>query len=302
MKRLLFGIALAASAFTVVLLPASVGADISPTQTTQVILSCTDGHSVILWADAATLTSLTADVQSLNASGSSCALNTTAANPATTSAKWTVYDYNPSGQALAPRNSPGSMPATTSGDTTMFDFLADHFTALLTTTDKSLTGDLSTATLTDEISTSGPAASFVTQHNENCTSNVPATVRFYFVSPSASGPSTGTSPPGTGGTTGAGFYTSFWWSNPVNLPLTSGNQAPTTISADMSNPAEWSDWNGQPGVNPAVTAAFIEATQHVQQIGLSFGGTCFFETGARAVYGSGSPPPYEVFSSTFSES
>lgn len=301
MKRLLFGIALAASAFVVILLPASVGADIISTPTTQVILSCADGHSVILWVDAATLTSLTADVQSLNANGSSCTLDTTAADPPTTSATWTVYDYNPSGQEIAPRNSPNSMPATTSGNTTMFDFLADHFTALLTTTDKSLTGALSTATLTDQISTSGPATSFVTQHNETCTSNTPATVRFYFVSPAASGPSTGTSPPGTGGTTGAGFYTSFWWSNPVNLPLISGNQGPTQISAHMSNPAEWSDWNGQSGANPLVTAAFIAATQHVQQIGLSFGGTCFFETGAQAVYGAGDPPPYELFSSVFSE-
>jgi len=96
MMRLLFGFALA-SAFAVLLLPASVGADISPTQTTQVLLSCADGHSVILSADSATLTSLTADVQALNASGASCTMNTTATDP-TTPAKWTVYDYNPSGQ------------------------------------------------------------------------------------------------------------------------------------------------------------------------------------------------------------
>ena len=70
----------------------------------------------------------------------------------------------------------------------------------------------------------------------------------------------------------------------------------------MSDPAEWSDWNGQSGANPAVTPAFLKAIQNVQQIGLSFGGTCFFETGAQAVYGSGNPPPYEVFSSMFSES
>ena len=155
MKRLLFAFTLAA-ACAVLLLPASVGADISPTQTTQVILSCADGHSVILSADAATLTSLTTDVQALNASGASCTMNTTATDP-TTSAKWTVYDYNPSGQEIAPRNSPGSLPATTSGATTTFNFLADHFTALLTTTDKSLTGDLSGTTLTDQISISGPA-------------------------------------------------------------------------------------------------------------------------------------------------
>src|SRR5579859_1131524 len=99
MKRLLFGFTLAA-ACAVLLLPASVGADISPTQTTQVILSCADGHSVILSADAATLTSLTADVQALNAGGASCTMDTTATDP-TASAKWTVYDYNPSGHEIA---------------------------------------------------------------------------------------------------------------------------------------------------------------------------------------------------------
>jgi hypothetical protein len=113
MKRLLFGVAFAAAAFGVALLPGSVAADLIPTQTTQVILTCNDGHSVSLSADPATLASLTAAVQSLNASGSSCALNTTSADPPATAAKWTVYDYNASGQEIAPRNSPGSEPAST---------------------------------------------------------------------------------------------------------------------------------------------------------------------------------------------
>jgi len=38
----------------------------------------------------------------------------------------------------------------------------------------------------------------------------------------------------------------------------------------------------------------------VQAIGLSFGGLCFFETGVTAEY-PGTPPPYEMFSSKFSE-
>jgi len=73
-----------------------------------------------------------------------------------------------------------------------------------------------------------------------------------------------------------------------------------SITANMSDPAEWSDWNGQRGTaTPAVTAAFVEATQHVQSIGLSFGGECFFETGV-------TPTPdtftNELFSSQFGES
>ena len=265
-------------------------------QSYQVILSCTDGHSVVLWVDAATLTSLAADVDAINASGTgvTCRLDSTALDPSSQTTAWTVYDYNPSNNALAPRNAPNKMPATTMISTTTFDFLPGKFTALLTTTERSLTGDLSTTMLRDEISVSGPATTFMTQHNggANCSSNIPATVRFYFVSPSASGSTVGMPP--------AGFYTQFWWSNPTNVPLTAGNQS-GTITASLSDPNEWSDWNGQRGgSSPEVLEAFMEATHNVQTVGLSFGGECFFETGVTAVYPS-TTPPYEVFSSNFSE-
>jgi hypothetical protein len=244
------------------------------TVNTQVTLSCNDGHSVMFQVDQITLSSLLADVQAINTSGTGtiCTLGTAAIAPSNEPAKWTVYDYNPSNQAIAPRNSPNSMPATTTGDTTSFPFKLNIYTALLTTTDSSLTGDLSTKTLSDTITVTGDAASFMTQHNGgDCVSNVPAAVRFYFRSPSASGPSTGTPP--------AGFYTQFWWSNPISMPLVSGNDS-GTITANMADPSEWSDWNGQRGdSSPAVLEAFLEATHKVQAIGLSFGGECFFETG-----------------------
>ena len=134
----------------------------------------------------------------------------------------------------------------------------------------------------------------MTQHGGgDCVGNTPAAVRFFFRSPSASGSSVGTPP--------AGFYTQFWWSNPTNLPLDSGIQF-GTITANMADPNEWSDWNGQGGgSSPTVLEAFLEATQKVQAIGLSFGGECFFETGVTAVYPAGNPPPYETLSSEFSE-
>src|SRR5438067_9748780 len=136
------------------------------------------------------------------------------------------------------------MPATTTGATTTFQFKPDIYTALLTTTDPTLTGNLSGRTLSDTITVSGDAKSFMTQHNGgDCVGNIPAAVRFYFTSPAASGSSVGTPP--------AGFYTAFWWSNPVRLHLLSGNQLGTII-AHMSNPAEWSDWNAQSGANPLV--------------------------------------------------
>jgi hypothetical protein len=268
-------------------------AQIPTTTTAKVTLSCTDGHSVIFEAGQTELTSLLADVLAINASGTgtTCALTAAALDPSAETTEWTVYDYNPSDRALAPRNSPNSMPATTpdGGTTWTFAFLPNTYTALFTTKDPNLTGDLSTKTLSDSISVSGDAASFMTQNGGgDCVGNIPAAVRFYFRSPSASGSSVGTPP--------AGFYTQFWWSNPINLQLITGNQPSGTITAQMSNLAEWSDWNGQPASNPAVTAAFLEATHKVQAIGLSFGGECFFETGV-------TPTSFtkETFSSMFSE-
>ena len=263
-------------------------ADLGLALPTQVTLTCNDGHSVVLWADAATLTSLTADVSSINGGGTglSCTLDTSAGTTSEPT-DWTVYDYNPSNRALAPRNSPNSMPATTSGATTTFNFKSNIFTALLTTTDPSLDGDLATKTLSDTVTLSGdPGATFISQNGDGC--NAPATARFYFVSPSASGPSTG-SPP-------AGFYTRFWWSNPVAVPLGTDPEGPVTIEAHMFNPSEWSDWNGQNGASQP--EAFTEATHKVQAIGLSFGGGCFFENGVTAI---NNPNNTEQFSSTFTE-
>jgi hypothetical protein len=265
---------------------------------TRVTLSCNDGHSLIFQADQTTLTSLLADVQAINASGTGtiCTVDTAAIDPSSETTEWTVYDYNPSNQAIAPRNSPNSMPATTSdgGVTWMFPFLPSAYTALFTTTDPNMIGDQSMTTLTDNIMVSGsPTSTFMTQHGGgDCVNNIPAAVRFFFRSPSASGSSVGTPP--------AGFYTQFWWSNPVNLQLLAGTQS-GTITANMADPNEWSDWNGQRASEPAVLEAFMEATHKVQAIGLSFGGECFFETGVTAEYPAGTPPPYEIFSSKFGE-
>src|SRR5439155_465541 len=170
-------------------------------QSYQVILSCTDGHSVILWVDAATLTSLAGDVEAIKASdtGVSCTLGSRALDPSSQTTIWTVDDYNPSNNALAPRNAPSKLPASTSASETKFHFL------------------------------------------------------------------------------------------------------PGTITATVGDPAEWSDWNGQPASSPDVSAAFEKAIHHVQTVGLSFSGLCFVETGVIAEYPSGTPPPDEVFSSTFSE-
>src|SRR6266849_6245311 len=106
---------------------------------TQVTLSCNAGHS--------------------------CTLDPAATPPTS----WTVFDYNPSGQAIRPRLSADSMPATTSGNTTSFPFKLSTFTALLTTTDASLTGDLSMKTLSVSVGVTGGSGMFEDQHNGGCT-------------------------------------------------------------------------------------------------------------------------------------
>ena len=77
----------------------------------------------------------------------------------------------------------------------------------------------------------------------------------------------------------------------MHLDLLQGDQS-GDITVQM-NPAEWSDWNGQSGlVHPE---NFAIAASKVQEIGLSFGGDCFFETGVKA------DAPPESFSSSFTE-
>jgi|GEM_PF-1157960 len=263
---------------------------------TAVVLSCNDGHSVAATVDQATLTNLLADVQAIDASGTglSCTLDTPSIDPSFESSDWTVYDYNPSGRAISPRQSAGDLPASSpdGGTTWQFNFKPNVYTALFTTRDPSLTGNLcptplTCKTLNDSISVNGSAGTFMTQSNGgDCASNFPASVRFFFRSPSASGPSTAPS---------TGFYTQYWWSNPVHLDLVSGMQS-GVIAESLANLHGWSDWNGQEAY--LFPEAFTEATQNVQAIGLSFGGDCFFETGVTADPGTVSD---EQFGSMFFE-
>ena len=251
---------------------------------TQITLSCNDGHSVTAAVDTTTLLELTAAVQALagDPTGLSCTIDPAATPPAS----WTVYDYNPSGQAIAPRVSAASMPATNDGTTVSFPFKLNTYTALLTTTDPSLTGDLSMKSLNVTVSVSGGGGTFQDQHNGGCTPDTKS-VRFYFASPKASG---------TTGTGTTGFYTQFWWSNPMSVPLVTDSQGAMTISQPVNAMHMWSDWNGKKATDsPAVTEKFVIAIHNVQAVGLSFGGGCFFENGVTTSDGSG------TFNSTFTE-
>ena len=195
---------------------------------------------------------------------------------------WTVYDYNPSGRALAPRVSAASMPATMASDGTVsFPFKLNTYTALLSTTDESLTGDLSNKTLQVTVSVAGGAGTFKDQNGGGCLPDM-QTVRFKFTSSTA------------GGTTG--FFTQFWWSNPVHVTLSTDPQPSMTITQIVNSPSMWSDWNGKSAdSSPEIMEAFQDAIHKVNAIGLSFGGGCFFENGVTTSDGQG------TFSSKFTE-
>jgi len=273
-------IAFVASLAFIAATPASAIAD---TNETQITLTCNDGHSVTFALDPAALLALTAEVQALSdPSGLSCTLDPADPPPAS----WTVYDYNPSGQALRPRVSANSMPATTAGDGSIsFPFKLNTYTALLTTTDKSLTGDLSSKTLTAMVEVLDGDGTF--QHRNTPCDPGESFVRFFFVSPKASG----TTGPGT-----TGFYTQFWWSNPAHVPLVTDPQPKASMGAVVTEPTEWSDWNGKRGDDsPAVLEHFMVAIHNVQTVGLSFGGGCFFENVVTTSDGGG------TFHTTFTE-
>lgn len=187
---------------------------------------------------------------------------------------WTEFVYNSSGNALKGVALPDS-----SGGNASFDFASGVYTALLTTSDKSLTGDLTGRTLNATVTMSGVTGAFVDQNGSTC--GTPPSVRLYFNSG------------GTGQGGQRGFYTTFWWSNPVSLVLANGTFAPMSVS--LNDPGAWSDWNGTFGDDPAIAGAFATAATKVLSVGLSFGGGCFFENGVTVDSGSG------TFSSTFSE-
>lgn len=191
----------------------------------------------------------------------------------TTNPNWSVGNYTSSSKTL--NHASASYNASTG--TASFNFGSNLYTALLTTNNKSLVGNLTNRTLTDSISITNMSATatFIDQNGGGCTPDNQS-VRFYFQ------------------TSGKFAYTNFWWSNPESLPLT--NNASGAITQAVNAPGAWSDWNGQVGnSSAAVQAAFTKAIANVTKVGLSFGGGCFFENGVTASDGTG------TFSSTFTE-
>jgi hypothetical protein len=154
-----------------------------------------------------------------------------------------------------------------------FTFESAPNDALLTTTNPAqssqLLGDLTGKTLSATVGvtiTSG--APVFTYYGEPDPCGSPASVRIFFAtnvgSPSASS---------------SNFKeTDYWWSNPSSEQLQALEAGDMTMSAALTG-GNWSDYYGHFGNEPNYSAAFAAAVQSVTQVGVSFGGGCFFENG-----------------------
>ena len=129
--------------------------------------------------------------------------------------------------------------------------------------------DISTSsylTMTIRVTTTGNPT-FHYDSNPDNTCSFPAHVRPYFAV-SESNPEYNT--------------TGRWWSNPIAYQLAAGT---VTLSIPLT-PDSWSDVNGEFGNLNATTLARFAATKAgVQEIGMTFGGGCFFGHGVSVANG-----------------
>lgn len=174
---------------------------------------------------------------------------------ASSASGWHVGYYN---------NSQLSNAQAGKGGLASLHFTSDPNTALLVTNQKSLTGDLTGKTITATANISGVTGAF-TYYGKPDGCGTPANMRLYFETSNA-----------------GGFdYTHYWWANPDSAVLANGT---LTLTATVE-PADWSDWNGTRGTDAA--DGFAAAAANVTNVGISFGGGCFFENGVGTDDGSG---------------
>lgn len=146
-------------------------------------------------------------------------------------------------------------------------------TALLVTDNKakysSLLGDLTGKTISASFTVNGLTGKFMYYGEPDACGGTTAYVRYYFETSNA-----------------GGFdETHYWWSNPVSAALITNGTLPLgPVPLTGSN---WSDFYGHFGNDPNYSAGFNAAVSNVTEIGLSFGGGCFFENGVGTSNGSG---------------
>jgi hypothetical protein len=196
------------------------------------------------------------------------ALSLAASGMATASAPaenhWKVYDYGS-------KNLHAREPDALAGGVATFDFLSTPDTALILTKKGDRVGDLTGQGVTAKVGVSVATGTQFTYYGDPDGCGRPANVRFYFQT----------------NTSGAFEETDYWWSNPVSVDLEALKSGDQTLFVAF-DPSAWSDFYGHLGSDPLDAAAFAAAVKDVREIGLSFGGGCFFENGVGIVPGTGS--------------
>ena len=186
---------------------------------------------------------------------------------------WHIGYYTPSGRALSLASAPAA-----SGSVASLNFTNQDNTALLVTNNAgqfpTLLGNLTGKSVSATFTISGlNADQSFTYYGEGvgaCGVSKSVNVRYFFETSSA-----------------GGFdETHYWWSNPVAINLNTVNDSATLATVPLTG-ANWSDFYGHFGNDPAYSAGFDAAVSHVTMIGLSFGGGCFFENGVGTSDGSG---------------
>lgn len=181
---------------------------------------------------------------------------------------WHIGYYTPSSQTLsfAAASTPVSGIAS-------LNFTNQPNTALLVTNNKgqfpNLLGDLTGKSVTATFIVSGlNTSTFFIYGGEPSCSSTTSYVRYYFETSNA-----------------GGFdETHYWWSNPAHYNFTANDSV--NLGAVSLTGDNWSDYFGHFGTG-AYSAGFNAAVSNVTEIGLSFGGGCFFENGVGTSDGSG---------------
>ncbi|HSP09057.1 MAG TPA: hypothetical protein VLU92_05625 [Candidatus Dormibacteraeota bacterium] len=147
--------------------------------------------------------------------------------------------------------------------------VADKTRLLYNSKDRELLGNLLSSTMTATFTVSGVNEGATFTASGTCGST-PATARLFFES----------IPPG------AKFaYTNYWWADASTASYVLANGTATIKAVVDPTLGLLSDWNGQ--TSAANAEAFNAAAANVTEVGLSFGGGCFFENGVGTTDGSG---------------
>jgi hypothetical protein len=194
--------------------------------------------------------------------------------PPAPSSPWLLYSWANNGN-YNPSSAFGS-----GGDLSTFSFPAAKrnvaFPAFLTTTvDSAVLGDLTGKTISATVSlTTTGTPVFIYGGNTpwsswNTTCPVPANTRLYI----------STNPAAYDLQDASQNENDYWWSSGPNAAATINASTGTVVLTDTFDPTHWSNAQGHSAADPVYTAAFQAAVANVRQIGVSFGGGCFFDVG-----------------------